>query len=104
MDLPYLSEQLQQKQLQTLHVQSNASNKEIYLKRPDLGRQLSNPSKEALIKEYTDNPKPYDVCIVVGDGLSARAIETNAIVFIAALSEQIQQENWSLAPVNRLLV
>lgn len=99
MDVPYLSEQLQQKQLQTLHVQSNAANKEIYLKRPDLGRQLSNPSKETLIKEYAKNPQQYDVCIVVGDGLSARAIEANAIAFIAVLSEHIQQENWSLAPI-----
>ncbi|HAB69699.1 MAG TPA: ethanolamine ammonia-lyase, partial [Acinetobacter nosocomialis] len=44
-------------------------------------------------------PQQYDVCIVVGDGLSARAIEANAIAFIAVLSEHIQQENWSLAPI-----
>lgn len=36
---------------------------------------------------------------MVGDGLSARAIEANAIAFIAVLSEHIQQENWSLAPI-----
>lgn len=99
MDVSYLSEQLTQRQLQSLRVQSNAPNKEIYLKRPDLGRQLSDQSKEALIKKYAENTQQYDVCIVVGDGLSARAIEANAIAFIAALSEQIQQENWSLAPI-----
>lgn len=99
MDVSYLSEQLAQRQLQSVHIQSNAPNKELYLKRPDLGRQLSTPSKDALIKEYAENPKPYDVCIVVGDGLSARAIEANAIPFIAALNEQIQQENLSLAPI-----
>lgn len=99
MDVSYLSEQLAQRQLQSLHVQSNAPNKEIYLKRPDLGRQLSNPSKEALIKKYAENTQQYDVCIVVGDGLSARAIEANAIPLITALSEQIQQEKWSLAPI-----
>ncbi|HCT2105218.1 TPA: ethanolamine ammonia-lyase subunit EutC [Acinetobacter baumannii] len=98
-DVSYLSEQLAQQQLQSFHIQSNAPNKEIYLKRPDLGRQLSNPSKDTLIKKYAENPQQYDVCIVVGDDLSARAIEANAIVFIAALSEQIQQENWSLAPI-----
>lgn len=99
MDVSYLSEQLAQRQLQSVHIQSNAPNKELYLKRPDLGRQLSTPSKDVLIKEYAENPKPYDVCIVVGDGLSARAIEANAIPFIAALNEQIQQENLSLAPI-----
>ncbi|QDB82318.1 ethanolamine ammonia-lyase subunit EutC [Acinetobacter pittii] len=99
MDVSYLSEQLQLRQLQSLHVQSNAPNKEIYLKRPDLGRQLSNPSKEALIRKYAENTQQYDVCIVVGDGLSARAIEANAIPFITMLNEQIQQENWSLAPI-----
>ncbi|MCG5225613.1 ethanolamine ammonia-lyase subunit EutC [Acinetobacter pittii] len=99
MDVSYLSEQLAQQQLQSFHIQSNAPNKEIYLKRPDLGRQLSTPSKNALMKEYTENPKPYEVCIVIGDGLSARAIEANAIPFITALSEHIQQENWNLTPI-----
>lgn len=69
MDVSYLSEQLAQQQLQSFHIQSNAPNKEIYLKRPDLGRQLSNPSKDTLIKKYAENPQQYDVCIVVGDGL-----------------------------------
>lgn len=45
MDVSYLSEQLAQRQLQSVHIQSNAPNKELYLKRPDLGRQLSTPSK-----------------------------------------------------------
>jgi ethanolamine ammonia-lyase small subunit len=99
MDVFHLSEQLQQQQLPSIHVQSNAANKEIYLKRPDLGRQLSSQSKDVLIKEYAENPQQYDVCIVVGDGLSARAIEANAVAFIATLSEQIQQEKWSLAPI-----
>ncbi|MDC5560936.1 ethanolamine ammonia-lyase subunit EutC [Acinetobacter baumannii] len=99
MDVSYLSEQLAQQQLQSFHIQSNAPNKEIYLKRPDLGRQLSDQSKEALIKKYAENTQQYDVCIVVGDGLSARAIEANAISFITMLNEQIQQENWSLAPI-----
>jgi len=99
MDVSCLSEQLQQRQLQSLHIQSNASNKEIYLKRPDLGRQLSNQSRDSLIKEYAKEPQQYDVCIVVGDGLSAQAIEANAIPLIASLSEYIQQENWTLAPI-----
>ncbi|MFI8143820.1 ethanolamine ammonia-lyase subunit EutC [Acinetobacter sp. ABJ_C5_2] len=98
MDVSYLSEQLAQRQLQSLHVHSNAPNKEIYLKRPDLGRQLSDQSK-GLIKKYAEDPQRYDVCIVVGDGLSARAIEANAIPFITTLSEQVQQENWTLAPI-----
>ncbi|RSO52581.1 ethanolamine ammonia-lyase subunit EutC [Acinetobacter lactucae] len=99
LDVSYLTEQLTQRQLQSVHVQSNAPNKEIYLKCPDLGRQLSTPSKDALSKKYAENPKLYDVCIVVGDGLSARAIEANAIPFITELNEQIQQENWNLAPI-----
>jgi ethanolamine ammonia-lyase small subunit len=38
--------------------------------------------------KYAENTQQYDVCIVVGDGLSARAIEANAISFITMLNEQ----------------
>lgn len=94
----YLTEQLKDHSLQSFHVNSNSEDKETYLKRPDLGRQLSEHSKQILIEQSIDS-QPYDVCIVVGDGLSARAIEANAIPFILSLNKYIQQEGWSLAPI-----
>lgn len=98
LDTTYLSEQLQNNSLQSIHVSSNAQNKEIYLKRPDLGRQLCERSKQQLMAKFKD-AQPYDVCIVVGDGLSARAIEANAVPFILSLNKYIQQQDWRLAPI-----
>ncbi|MCX5468545.1 ethanolamine ammonia-lyase subunit EutC [Acinetobacter nematophilus] len=83
----------------SLVVKSKALNKEIYLKRPDYGRQLSQQSQTQLTEYVADHPQPYDVCIVAGDGLSARAIEENAIAYINALREHILAEGWTLAPI-----
>ncbi|WP_287911259.1 ethanolamine ammonia-lyase subunit EutC [Acinetobacter sp.] len=83
----------------SLVVKSKAISKEIYLKRPDYGRQLSQQSQTQLMEYVADHPQPYDVCIVAGDGLSARAIEENAIAYINALREHILAEGWTLAPI-----
>ena len=36
---------------------------------------------------------------MIGDGLSARAIEENAVPFIQHLIPQLQAEHWSIAPM-----
>ena len=48
--------------------------KEEYLLRPDLGRQLSEESKRVLSERCAKNP---NIQLVIGDGLSAAAIEAN---------------------------
>lgn len=93
--------ELNQAHLETLCVQSFTTDKQLYLKRPDLGRFLDDESKHVL-SDYQKNHKnnaQYDVCIVIGDGLSALAIEENAIAFIHSLTEFIHAEDWSLAPI-----
>lgn len=56
-------------------VQSQARNREEYLTRPDLGRKLHHPSREKLL-EY----KSYsDIVFVIGDGLSATAINLHSV-------------------------
>lgn len=101
LDVEKLQDALKAMDLESLHVQSLATDKQLYLKRPDLGRFLDEDSKQAL-SEYQKQQKSttqYDVCIVIGDGLSALAIEENAIPFIQALKEQIDDTQWSLAPI-----
>lgn len=99
LNIPKLQQQLEQLQLEHIHVQSQASNKELYLKHPDLGRVLSDESR-TLVKEYvTKSAQTFDVVIVAGDGLSALAIEENAIPFIQLMRQEVQQQGWSLAPV-----
>ncbi|MGA6924814.1 MAG: ethanolamine ammonia-lyase subunit EutC, partial [Desulfosarcina sp.] len=55
-------------------VESMAADRQTYLKRPDLGRKLTEAAKATLRDRCTKNP---DVQIFVGDGLSGAAIDHN---------------------------
>ncbi len=55
-------------------VESQAADRQTYLKRPDLGRKLTEAAKAVLRDRCTKNP---DVQIFVGDGLSGAAIDHN---------------------------
>lgn len=99
LDLVEMQSQLTEFDFEVLYVESCAQDKDIYLKRPDLGRELSQASRQ-LLKDYAQShPNTYDVVIVAGDGLSARAIEDNAPYFIQQLSVACQSEGWCMAPV-----
>lgn len=64
---------------EALEVQSAAKDREVYLRRPDLGRALSAACEETLPKG------DYDAVIVIGDGLSATAVMQNAVPVARAL-------------------
>lgn len=55
-------------------VRSRAADREEYLLRPDLGRQLSDEGRTIVTERCTKHP---NVQIVVGDGLSADAVTNN---------------------------
>jgi len=74
-------------------VTSQAADRATYLKRPDLGRLLSDESTAAL----ADAPKGADLLILVGDGLSAAAIERQSVPVISALVPLLS--GWRLAPL-----
>ena len=82
-----------------MHIYSCAEDKDQYLKRPDLGRELSETSRQSLQHYHAGHAAEYDVVIVAGDGLSARAIEDNAPHFIEKLQQCCIDEGWSVAPV-----
>jgi len=77
-----------------LLLHSAASDRPTYLKRPDLGRKLSETSRKRL--EALANPY-CDLAIVLADGLSALAIERNAGPLLAELLPAIP--NLKLAPI-----
>lgn len=64
---------------EALEVQSAAKDREVYLRRPDLGRALAAACEETLPKG------DYDAVIVIGDGLSATAVMQNAVPVARAL-------------------
>jgi ethanolamine ammonia-lyase small subunit len=74
-------------------VHSAASDRSVYLRRPDLGRVLSAESRELLA------PGDYDAAIVVADGLSALAVNRHAAPLLAALAPMLDAEQWRMAPL-----
>lgn len=84
-------------------VQSQASDRFIYLQRPDLGRRLSKESKNYMEAHYGSNQGLVcDLAIAVVDGLSSKAIETNTLPFLQALLDLMSnetQQDWMLAPI-----
>ncbi|ARU58488.1 ethanolamine ammonia-lyase small subunit [Oleiphilus messinensis] len=88
------------KSLVQLH--TKAGSRSAYLQRPDLGRQLSDPSRNLLNNLRADDTEPYDLAIVIADGLSARAVQENAAPLLDALCPALFSEaglSWCLAPV-----
>ena len=83
-------------------VHSQAVNRVTYLQRPDLGRRLDSISCEILKKSIDQDRVPYDLSIVIVDGLSSLAIQENAVKYIQILSHALSEDNeqWKLAPIS----
>lgn len=82
-----------------LQLRSAAKDRDTYLQRPDLGRKLSKHSAD-LLREYKSSKEaPYDLAIVVADGLSALAIQRHTMPFLKRLNADVSAEGWSVAPI-----
>jgi len=98
LDVAALRRGLAELQLTDIALHSAAGSRQVYLQRPDLGRQL-DPAARAALQAQHGWASGCDLAIVVADGLSALAIERNALPFLRALLRRVQQEGWTLAPV-----
>lgn len=78
-----------------LHLNSCATTRQIYLQRPDLGRLLDDQSTSLVNK----NIIPSDICIILADGLSANAINNNAVDLLKALIPLLKAMNYRLSPI-----
>ncbi len=74
-------------------VQTAAATKADFLRRPDLGRRLS---EEGAAKVERECPKRPQVQIVVGDGLSAAAIQVNLPRILPLLRSQLEAAHLGL--------
>ena len=90
-----------------LQVHSAAADRGMYLQRPDLGRRLDGPSRAA-VRALAQQRQPaqvgraadgWDIAFVIGDGLSARAIEQHAAPFLRALMDGLAPLNLRIAPL-----
>lgn len=100
-----------------LQLKSRAADRMTYLQRPDLGRRLDQASHDRLsqaVDVSVDVPggvagdarvenlaRPYDLAIVVVDGLSALAVQNNAPPFLQAFYQALADDgdDWRLAPL-----
>ncbi|MFM0408200.1 ethanolamine ammonia-lyase subunit EutC [Paraburkholderia dipogonis] len=94
LDTDVLHEQLRAQNFNTLDVHSAAPDREHYLRRPDLGRRLSEASRVALAAVPDDSP---EVVFVIGDGLSAFAASKQALPLLQAVVPRLA--DWKIGPV-----
>jgi ethanolamine ammonia-lyase small subunit len=79
-----------------LELESAAPDRPTYLRRPDLGRQLSARSRQVLGDMHVAS---CDVLCVVGDGLSATAVHRNAVALLTELRSRLAAAGLQCGPV-----
>ena len=79
--------------LPALVVASQAPDRRTYLMRPDLGRRLA-PEAAATLGPHAG---VFDLVIVLGDGLSAQAVQRHAAPLLRSLLPSLAE--WTLAPL-----
>jgi ethanolamine ammonia-lyase small subunit len=76
---------------ETRIVSSRAPDRQTYLQRPDLGRQLADGDADLLVRGN------YEVAFVVADGLSSPAVHAHAVPMLRAAFDRIR--DWHVAPI-----
>lgn len=98
LDVQELLSQIEPLGLPIHAVHSQAADRAVYLQRPDLGRQLSDDDRETLQKTPSASVRT-DVAFVIGDGLSALAVERHAADLLSAVVPKLQEQDLSIAPI-----
>jgi ethanolamine ammonia-lyase small subunit len=88
-ELPQLAKQ----RVEVLTLRTCAVDRASYLRHPQKGRSLDTESTAVL------KATPCDLAITIADGLSALAVERNAIPLLAVLLPRLSESNWTMGPV-----
>ncbi len=98
--MPFESEkvahQLEQMGLDTVEVSSRASSRSMFLRQPDMGRRLNDASRQKL-KDM--DYKGADVLLVIGDGLSSKAVNKQAVPLISRFVPYMEELGLTVGPV-----
>ncbi|MED3561955.1 ethanolamine ammonia-lyase subunit EutC [Bacillus xiapuensis] len=73
--------------LSLFKVNTKVSDKEVYVRRPDFGRKLSDEAKQLITQKCKKSPT---VQIIVSDGLSSKAVEENLEDVYLSLNQSLQ--------------
>lgn len=97
LDVEPLRTGLAERGLEAVTVHSAAPDRPSYLQRPDLGRRLDDGSRARLATYRAPDGQDFDAAFVIADGLSAFAIEQNALAFLDVMLPRLS--GWSIAPL-----
>lgn len=81
-----------------LVAESAAASRAEFLQRPDLGRQLAADSRAALTAATTGQARA-DLVIIVSDGLSTLAANSQSVPLLAEFLPLLRAGDWRLAPI-----
>lgn len=95
LDIEKMERDLRASGADVVHVASRAQDRADYLRRPDLGRALSDEGRLAL----DGQAKGADVALIIADGLSATAVEMNAVPVATALLNLLASNGLTVAPL-----
>ncbi|WP_233827638.1 ethanolamine ammonia-lyase subunit EutC [Paraburkholderia sp. ZP32-5] len=97
LDAQALHDALRAQGIESIDVHSAAPDREHYLRRPDMGRRLSDESRRALAQRQKP-ARAVDVVFVIGDGLSAFAASKQAVPLLQAVRPKLELEDWNIGP------
>ncbi|RCS52640.1 ethanolamine ammonia-lyase subunit EutC [Bremerella cremea] len=95
LDVDKLQTELADLGQEVILLDSQAHDRQQYVQRPDLGRLLSDSSEASLRARPRQQ---YEINLIIADGLSAIAIERNAVALLKCLLPLLQA--YRLAPIS----
>ena len=95
-DISTFAEQAWEFGQEVLRLDTPVSSRSEYLRRPDLGRVLTEASRTRL-RDY--NAGGADVALIVTNGLSSTAVERHGIALLQAIVEGFRARQISIAPI-----
>ena len=96
LDVRSITDSLTPLNLPILSLRSRATDREIYLKRPDLGRRLDDQGAATVSANATAG---VDVALIIGDGLSAVAAQKHSAAVLIDLVPILRERRFSLGPI-----
>ncbi len=96
LNIDNLSVKIKELNLPVLQLHSRVNNRFNYLKRPDQGRKLNDTSLQ-IVKDYA---AIADIAIIIADGLSAEAVNENALHLLDKLVPKLLAAKFSLSPIS----
>lgn len=83
---------------ETAQLSSEAQSRSVFLRRPDLGRKLSEESRQFLMQNAVAW-SGRNLAVIVSDGLSSLAAEKQAAPTLAKLLPLLTQAGWTFCPI-----